>query len=225
MGKIDKRSINKQEKLIKLYKAALKVFAKYGYKKATVEIIARELGMTKGNIYLYVKDKRDLYEKTIIHAVTEFQETMRQSISHEENAIKQIIMLAEAGVKYITENSDFHSLIIDAPNIITEPAAFGTRFFETRQSGIDIVKTILEKGVEKQQFRDFDADYVAELLYHFYILFIVNTFVLTDIVSDGRSAAKMYTEIVNLVLHGIVRTGSNNISEYAGLSDQSMVGN
>ncbi len=225
MDKTDKRSINKQEKLIKLYKASLKVFAKYGFKKATVETIAMELGMTKGNIYLYVKNKKDLYEKTIVHAVTEFQEDMRQSVSHEEDAVKQIIMLAETGVRYFTENSDFHNVIIDAPNIITEPAAFGTVFFEIRQSGINIVKAILERGVEKKQFRDFEVDYVAELLYHFYILFIVNTFVLVDIVSDGKSASKMYKEIVNLVLHGIVKVDSSSISEYAGLSDQSMARN
>ncbi len=220
MQKSDKRLINKQKKLITLYKAALKTFARYGYKKTTVEDIAGELGMTKGNIYLYVKNKQDLHEKTIIYAVSEFLEVMRGSIRKDDNVIKQITRLAETGVGYMSENSDLRALLVDAPNIITEPATFGERFSDIIENGVGIIRSILEKGVQEKLFRNFDVDYVAELLFHFYGLFILNTFVLTDIISEGKSTAKMYMEIVNLVLFGIVKKNGDQVPEYPGFGDQ-----
>jgi len=57
---------NKQYNLEQIYETALTVFAKFGFKKTAMRDVARELGMTQGNIYLYVKNKRDLYEKAVL---------------------------------------------------------------------------------------------------------------------------------------------------------------
>jgi len=53
-----------------IYNAALKIFAEFGYKKATMEDIAKELNMTKCNLYLYAENKMDLYENTVRSALT-----------------------------------------------------------------------------------------------------------------------------------------------------------
>lgn len=214
MKKKDKRLINKEKKLFTLYQAALKSFAKYGYKKTTVEDIAGELGMTKGNIYLYVKNKRDLYEKTIIYAVSNFLDTMQASIREEDHVLTQITRLAEAGVAYLSENKDARNLFADVPNIITDPATYGERFGEIIEKSIKMIRGVLEKGVQEKFLRDFDVDYVAELLFYFYGLFIMNTVVLTNVLSKRKSTAKMYVEIVNLVLFGIVRKGDDKIPDY-----------
>lgn len=42
-----------------ILKAALGAFAKFGYKKATLEDIAGELGMTNSSIYAYASSKRN----------------------------------------------------------------------------------------------------------------------------------------------------------------------
>ena len=44
--------------------AALGAFARYGYKKATLEDIAGELSMTNSSIYAYAASKKELYEQT-----------------------------------------------------------------------------------------------------------------------------------------------------------------
>ena len=66
--------MNREEKLATIYEAALRVFARYGYRRTRVEDIADELGMTKGNLYLYVENKRDLYEKAVAHGLSRWQE-------------------------------------------------------------------------------------------------------------------------------------------------------
>ena len=52
-----------------IYEAALKVFAKYGYRKTTLEDIAGEMDMTAANLYAYFQSKRELYEQTVSYAM------------------------------------------------------------------------------------------------------------------------------------------------------------
>jgi len=55
--------VRQKENIETIYAAALKTFAKYGFKKTTVEDIAVAMNMTKGNLYLYVKNKKDLFNQ------------------------------------------------------------------------------------------------------------------------------------------------------------------
>ncbi len=213
MEKSNKRKVKKQEKLIKLYDVSLKVFAKYGFKKATLEDIAKELGITKGNIYRYVDSKQDLYERSILYAISNFQDAMKDSITNVKGAMQQIVTLATFGYKYFSENKDLQAVLVDTPDFIVNPESFSERFYEVRRSGIEIVKGILESGIKEKLFRKFEADCIAELLYNFYGLFIINSFVLTDFITEN-SSSKMFGEIVNLVLYGILNIDGNRLPKF-----------
>ena len=63
----------KEKKRQQLFQEALVLFAAFGFKKTTIEDVARQLNMTKGNLYFYVKNKKDLYHKTIHWALTRWQ--------------------------------------------------------------------------------------------------------------------------------------------------------
>ena len=62
-----------KEDISTIYEAALEVFAEYGFKKATLEDIAGQLGMTKGNLYRYARNKKDLYRNTVRYALLRWQ--------------------------------------------------------------------------------------------------------------------------------------------------------
>ena len=48
-----------------ILQAARQVFARKGYEPATLEAVAREAGLAKGTLYLYFRDKEDLYFHTV----------------------------------------------------------------------------------------------------------------------------------------------------------------
>jgi AcrR family transcriptional regulator len=54
-----------------------------GSKKATLDDIAAELGMTKGNLYRYAENKKDLYRNTVRHAMLRWQGRVREAIEQE----------------------------------------------------------------------------------------------------------------------------------------------
>ena len=49
----------KKEQIVE---AARKLFTKYGYKKVSMDEIAKEAGVTKKTVYAYFKDKDELFK-------------------------------------------------------------------------------------------------------------------------------------------------------------------
>ena len=50
-----------EEKQLSILRAATEVFAKYEYKKASTDLIASKAGVSKGLLFYYFHNKRDLY--------------------------------------------------------------------------------------------------------------------------------------------------------------------
>ncbi len=56
-----------------ILQAARQVFARKGFEPATLEAVAREAGLAKGTLYLYFKNKEDLYFHTAVHVLESLQ--------------------------------------------------------------------------------------------------------------------------------------------------------
>jgi AcrR family transcriptional regulator len=104
--------MRKKESTEKIFSASLRVFATYGYKKDHCRGIARELNMTKGNLYLYVKDKEDLYRKTVEFALLRWQDLCRGA-NRGQSWIQGIIShMCHKAVEYLSIDDDFRSILI-----------------------------------------------------------------------------------------------------------------
>ena len=69
----------KEEARSRILNAANKVFAEKGYHEATMEDIAKRLGVSKGAIYLYFSSKEDLFEAMVKTAPQAFKEILYSS--------------------------------------------------------------------------------------------------------------------------------------------------
>jgi AcrR family transcriptional regulator len=208
MEKINPLIKSRQFKLEKIYDVSLSVFAKFGFKKTTVEDIAKELDMTKGNIYLYAQSKRDLYEKSFLHAIRKFQNFMVDAFQREKDVEKKIVAMAQAGFEFISRNEDFRSLLASDPDLL-RPAeeTFSPQnvveYGDVRDFSRKMLKDGLRQGIAEKRFRDFDADYIADLLSQIYTMFIKEDYA----ISQETAQFKKTEEIVNLILYGIVNDG------------------
>ena len=196
---------SRQFKLEKIYDVSLSVFARFGFKKATVEDIAKELDMTKGNIYLYAKSKRDLYEKSILHVIRKFQDFMVDAFQRENDVVKKIVSMARAGFEFISQNEDFRNLLTNDPDLLrSAEEIFSSQNVAEYSDVFDFSKKMLKnglsQGISEKRFRNFDADYIADLLSQIYMMFIRRDFA----ISEETSQVKKTEEIVNLILYGIV---------------------
>ena len=100
-----------------IYKAALPYFARYGYKKTTLEDIANALDMSNTNLYSYFRSKRDLYQCCVDYAVDQWQEYVRQKTSPIEEPKEKLVMAWRSAIGYIIGNDEMMALLKNDPTI------------------------------------------------------------------------------------------------------------
>ena len=98
--------MDKKEEVIK---TARELFTKYGYKKVSMDEIAKKSGVTKKTIYTYFKDKDSMF----LYFVQEELNLMKESINTEEDNMNFIDSVAKNLYKVllIRKNSELISSI------------------------------------------------------------------------------------------------------------------
>jgi AcrR family transcriptional regulator len=73
-----KRDINRRKRVQDLIDAGLTLFLERGIEAVTIDEVAREAGMAKGNLYRYFRDKADLVEAVIEPVATTTREAIQR---------------------------------------------------------------------------------------------------------------------------------------------------
>ena len=58
---------NKRKVRKAIIEVASSIFSRFGYKKTSMDDIAREFGMGKSSLYYYFKSKEDIFEAVVVH--------------------------------------------------------------------------------------------------------------------------------------------------------------
>lgn len=190
---------NKEKKYENLFQTALELFAAYGYKKTTVDDVAGRLSMTKGNLYFYVKNKKDLYEKTVNYALNQWKTAAEQAMAHEKDMVSKFRTMALASIEYIENNPILRQVLINDPSIFTLSSQ-EDRFRETNLNAMTILKSVLEEGVKQKIFYPMDVDHITEYLFSVYIMFLIKRY----IKSESSSSNTMFREALELTIRGLV---------------------
>lgn len=74
--------------------AARQVFARRGYEPATLEAVAREAGLAKGTLYLYFKNKEDLYFHTAVHVLESLQSSILEAAERSSGVLERLRAIA-----------------------------------------------------------------------------------------------------------------------------------
>ncbi len=86
-----KRDLNRRKRVQDLIDAGLALFLQRGIEAVTIDEVAREAGMAKGNFYRYFRDKADLVEavvspisSTTLEAIQECDSQLRQASDRDQ---------------------------------------------------------------------------------------------------------------------------------------------
>lgn len=194
------KKMEKADKEQKIFQAALSLFAHYGYRKTTLEDVAVKVGMTKSNIYFYVKNKRDLYEKSVSHALEKWRTTIEKELEAAGNAKEKFVIASTRAIEYLEGHRELRSLLIKDPEIFTlSPSE--DRFYEVNRRAMQMLKNVIQQGIDEGVFYPVDVDHVSEFLFSVYIMFLIKTYVK----SDGSSSDRMYEEGLALIFRGLCK--------------------
>ena len=184
--------------------AALKVFARFGYKKSTLEDIASELGMTNTAMYAYASSKRDLYERTVSFVMKRWQSGVEQAVDAKTTAMDKMTALCESALYYLAQDVEFCALLKNDPSIFP---MFPTvdPYEEINRDSVLMIERILQFGRETGEFRAVDASGSAEVLFSIYKNFIIHTY----INSEEDYTSRYLPITLELILNGLLRENYN----------------
>jgi AcrR family transcriptional regulator len=94
----------KEEAKSRILDSANKVFAEKGYHEATMDDIAKRLGVSKGAIYLYFPSKEDLFEAMCKTAPQAFKEILYSSFSADANPVQSATEFFDKMLKLSASN-------------------------------------------------------------------------------------------------------------------------
>jgi AcrR family transcriptional regulator len=139
----------------RIIKAGLRVFAKKGYFKTTVDDIAKEVGIGKGTVYLHFRDKPALYISTIeehfLGAITFLKEIKQEELSNTDKLEK----IADEWYSYMFKyKSSFTMFTMENINLSKKiMKAIKPLIPRHIHEMTDIVAQIIDDGIKQKEFR------------------------------------------------------------------------
>lgn len=180
--------------------AALRVFSRYGYRKATLEDIATELNMTAAGIYAYAESKRELYEQTVTFALLRWQNKVRAAVAEQKSATEKLSVLCDCALHYLAQDKEFSQLLKSDPSIFPMFPAVDP-YEEINAASVTMVADILTLGEKTGEFRALDAATVSEVIFSIYKGFVIHAYVQDEV----EFLEKNLPQTLDLILRGIER--------------------
>ena len=190
---MNKRSAEETKKNI--LEAARTVFAEHGYGQASMRIIARAAGISVGALYLYFRNKEDLYLTFVQEWMNQLNACTQEALLNIDDPIESIKVFISIAIDFARKNREI---------IVHQGRELGflfgidlkREFFRERRR---LIADIIRKGIKAGVFRECDADEAAKIIFNTLRGYGVSM-VLDE---EALFATEAY---VNLVLNGLRTT-------------------
>jgi len=147
------RSRNEQEKAQRretLLNAAQEVFFKQGFEKTSMDDIASSAGFSRALLYVYFKDKKDIYQAIKIRAIKALHNRMIEAVSLCNTGMEQAMATGLAYYDFYLQDTHYFNCL--SLNISLNNQC---KKMERSEEGIEIEKAImqimidaLERGIQ-----------------------------------------------------------------------------
>ena len=105
--------INKEEFRKKIIVTAGQIFSRYGFKKTTMDEIAKALKMGKSSIYYYFEYKEKIFEAVIQHEANVLRNELTTAIKQVDSPVDKIRNYVFVRMKSFEKLSNYYNAIFD----------------------------------------------------------------------------------------------------------------
>ncbi len=181
---------------------SLDVFIDEGYEDATFQKIADRCGITRTTLYIYFKNKHEIFLGSIKELLSELEESLiiiiKNKDKNSEETLREILMCITDALE---NNKKLFSVLLNY-------------LIQLKKSGVDtnervrrrvvklrhVLSTVLIQGIQNKEFREINVKDTNELLYSLLEASIFRIAVLNqDNISEIRSA--LNTAIDSIIAH------------------------
>lgn len=172
----------------RITQVALKVFSQEGYSEATMDNIARELGVTKGALYHHFKSKEDILKEIYRwrHQLT--QDVLRKSLD-DPDPIRGLHELYDTMVK---DYQEFAPIEFEILSLAAHDEKIRGIISKGYEEDLEILEKFLQTLVKKGKIRsDANTRMLAASLYAFSLGVAVTTSLGPSIFADRKARRKL----------------------------------
>ncbi|CAB5716927.1 HTH-type transcriptional repressor KstR2 [Delftia tsuruhatensis] len=154
-----KRSRRKQERPGELLEAALDLFVEKGYAATRVEEVAARAGVSKGTLFLYFASKEELFKAVVRHSIAgrfgEWSEELDNYCAPSTDLLRYCFKTWWERIGN-TKASGITKLMLSEAGNFPELSQFYHQ--EVVLPGHELIRRILQRGVERGEFRPMELD-------------------------------------------------------------------
>jgi AcrR family transcriptional regulator len=151
--------INKEEFRRKVIVSAGKIFSRYGFKKTTMDEIARALKMGKSSIYYYFESKEEIFEAVVLHEANILRNELTTAIKSVDSPTDKMKKYVFVRMKAFEKLSNYYNAIFDK-NLDHFDFIENIREKYDREE-LAILRLILYHGSRKNVFSIVNSEYTA----------------------------------------------------------------
>jgi AcrR family transcriptional regulator len=111
-GTRSRRSPTTDERRRAILDAAVRIFARKGYRMTDVQMVADAAGVGKGTVYRHFGAKRELFAAAVGASMEDIKAKIEQDIAHTDDPVEVIKTVVKACLAYYDANPDAAELII-----------------------------------------------------------------------------------------------------------------
>jgi len=160
-----------------IIEAARKLFASKNFNEVSMDEIAREVGLGKGTLYLYFKNKESLYFAVVLHGTRIWADMVKKEVKKDNTGLGKLKLYQNANRKFSNEYPDDFKLLY-SPTLIKkqfdmDKMASSQEFQEVRDLfkeimyiGIDSIQKGIDEGEIRQNVDPTEAAILLSVIYN-----------------------------------------------------------
>lgn len=151
--------VNKEEYRKKIIITSGQIFSRYGFRKTTMDEIARALKMGKSSIYYYYPGKEKIFEAVVLYEANILRNELTAAIKSVESPIGKMEKYVSVRMKAFEKLANYYNAIFDK-NLDHYEFIENIRERYDREE-IAMLRLILYDGVRKKIFNVENSEYTA----------------------------------------------------------------
>ena len=156
MGIAERKEREKEQKQNAIIDAAEKVIFSKGLEAATMDEIAEVAEFSKGTIYIYFKNKEDLYFAIHSRGIQLLLQMFEKAIKNIEKGIDQVFAIGKAYYEFSKRHSDYYKAMVyyDChPGKADSDSPFAEQCNMEGEKVLKFLAMVIQKGIEDKTIR------------------------------------------------------------------------
>lgn len=177
----------------------MELFLSQGIKRTAIDEIAARAGVTRVTVYRYFEDKRQLVREVFLYIVAVFQRVQTSIYQAQEVDVEAALDEIESGLAALP-GGDLPTRLDELKRVY--PKVF-TEFHDTRTA---VVKKIFDRLFKVCRQRGIlREDLSQEIVEVYFLESVINLVENPRLVALSLSPAKIYANVKDIFLHGILK--------------------